>query len=28
MQIYTAVLSEEIFEAGDVLKKKLNIEQI
>jgi len=28
MQIYTAVLSEEIFEAGDILKKKLNIDQI
>jgi len=26
MRIYTAILSEEIFEAGDILKKKLNLD--
>jgi len=26
MRIYTAVLSEEIVEAGDILKKKLNLD--
>jgi hypothetical protein len=25
MRIYTAVLSEEIVEAGDILKQKLNL---
>jgi hypothetical protein len=25
MRIYTAVLSEEIHEAGDILKEKLNL---